>query len=540
MALRTYNLLSLLLFTLTFGIIINTVWDYGMGWDELFRYEGGDHKVTYYQNLLQGKSLKEAFPDDDLTAYPGFFDISLALLSKISPFGLFHTGHILAAFFGFMGILACWKLAYFLGGPRTAFWALLFILLTPRYYGHMFFNPKDIPFAACYAWSLFFLIKASPHFPCLTLKSRLCLGVSFGLTMAIRIGGFILFCYFGFALILALWLNALYAPSNRRARLIFRQARTLTPKVLAVAVIAFLTLLPWWPFAQQNLFSATSLTLGQIINFPWNGPVLFQGQFIQAQNLPFYYILLWLGIATPEVILALVFASLFLLPNPKRLKQIFHSNPKALPYTLLILGIFFPIVFVVLKNATLYDGMRHVLFVLPPMACLAALSLESWLLRLQNVNTLLPKILQTTTAVLLALVVISMVRLHPYQYIYFNQVIGGLPGAFMKYETDYWGTSYREAVNQLNQALLTQDAPIPKDYAIYVAQPHLLSATFFPDNFHLERNKEKADFFISTTRFGWHRASDAPIFLTVERQGIPLAIVKKLNPSSAISISKNP
>jgi hypothetical protein len=38
-----------------------------------------------------------------------------------------------------------------------------------------------------------------------------------------------------------------------------------------------------------------------------------------------------------------------------------------------------------------------------------------------------------------------MVQLHPYQYIYFNRSIaGGLKNAAQRYETDYWGMSYRE------------------------------------------------------------------------------------------------
>jgi len=36
-------------------------------------------------------------------------------------------------------------------------------------------------------------------------------------------------------------------------------------------------------------------------------------------------------------------------------------------------------------------------------------------------------------------------KLHPYEYVYFNELVGGLPGAGRNFETDYWGTSYKEA-----------------------------------------------------------------------------------------------
>ena len=40
----------------------------------------------------------------------------------------------------------------------------------------------------------------------------------------------------------------------------------------------------------------------------------------------------------------------------------------------------------------------------------------------------------------------SLVRLHPFQYTYFNCLAGGVAGAAGKYETDYWLTSYKEAI----------------------------------------------------------------------------------------------
>jgi hypothetical protein len=44
----------------------------------------------------------------------------------------------------------------------------------------------------------------------------------------------------------------------------------------------------------------------------------------------------------------------------------------------------------------------------------------------------------------------DMVRLHPYQSVFFNRLFGGgLAGAAEKYETDYWGASYKEGIEAL-------------------------------------------------------------------------------------------
>ena len=48
-------------------------------------------------------------------------------------------------------------------------------------------------------------------------------------------------------------------------------------------------------------------------------------------------------------------------------------------------------------------------------------------------------------------VVMTMITLHPFQYIYFNPSSGGLPAAYNRDETDYWGISHKEAATWLNQ-----------------------------------------------------------------------------------------
>jgi hypothetical protein len=59
-------------------------------------------------------------------------------------------------------------------------------------------------------------------------------------------------------------------------------------------------------------------------------------------------------------------------------------------------------------------------------------------------------------AILLALApgVLHIVRFHPYEYVYYNELVGGVRGAEGSFEMDYWCTSYRELVEQLNS-----DAP---------------------------------------------------------------------------------
>ena len=43
------------------------------------------------------------------------------------------------------------------------------------------------------------------------------------------------------------------------------------------------------------------------------------------------------------------------------------------------------------------------------------------------------------------------VVLYPYQYIYYNQLVGGVDGAFRSFELDYWDLAFMEAQLYINQ-----------------------------------------------------------------------------------------
>ena len=94
----------------------------------------------------------------DFYNYGAVFDSIAAALNTVSPFGTYETRHLLNALVGVVGLIGTWKLGRVLGGPRAGFLAALFLALTPNYYGQMFNNPKDIPFAAGMIWALYYLV----------------------------------------------------------------------------------------------------------------------------------------------------------------------------------------------------------------------------------------------------------------------------------------------------------------------------------------------------------------------------------------------
>ena len=82
---------------------------------------------------------------------------------------------------------------------------------------------------------------------------------------------------------------------------------------------------------------------------------------------------------------------------------------------------------------------------------LSILSTLTWIKYWSMVKIKGKVILLSIIATNVLLVLFQYVKLHPYEYIYFNELIGYLPGAKDYFETDYWGASYIEAASWINE-----------------------------------------------------------------------------------------
>ena len=114
--------------------------------------------------------------------------------------------------------------------------------------------------------------------------------------------------------------------------------------------------------------------------------------------------------------------------------------------TLIILALWLalPILADILAVMNVY-GNRHLLFVLPPVFAIGSLAWKSLLNRLKWVAA------KGLLAGLLILPgVISIITYHPYEYVYYNLLGGGLQGAVGRFQLDYWCTGYREAMEFVN------------------------------------------------------------------------------------------
>src|SRR5437763_11444429 len=241
---------------LSFGIIVLgaalallTFRDYGVTWDEDAHNWYGNFVLDYYLSFFTDRN---ALHWRDLYNYGAIFDTAAAALNRVSPMGTYETRHLLNALVGVVGLAGCYKLGHAMGGARVGFLASLFLLLTPNYYGQMFNNPKDIPFAVGMVWATYYMVCMVPALPRPPLSVLVKLGLAIGLALGVRVGGLLFLCYLGLLLALSAGWQAIGA--RRLAVAITTGWASLWRVLLPVAAIAFAVMLVFWPWAQLDQY----------------------------------------------------------------------------------------------------------------------------------------------------------------------------------------------------------------------------------------------------------------------------------------------
>src|SRR5437588_219150 len=183
---RTCDDLAILLLAVVAVVASLTFRDYGLGWDDYTHAEYADLLLRMY-----GSGFKDtaALSFANLYMYGGGFDMAAALLHKVIPLELFETRRLLGAIVGLIGLAVTWRLARRVGGPLAGLAALLLLALCPTFYGHMFMNPKDAPFAVAMVILMLGLVRLAEEYPQPSPRTVLILGLGAGLSVGSRILG---------------------------------------------------------------------------------------------------------------------------------------------------------------------------------------------------------------------------------------------------------------------------------------------------------------------------------------------------------------
>jgi len=514
-----YTRLYFALIALGVLLALLTFRDYGVTWDEDAHNWYGNFVLNYYLSLFSDRT---ALHWRDLYNYGAVFDTVAAALNRISPIGVYETRHLLNALIGILGVVGCGKLARLLGGARTGLIAALFLMLTPNYYGQMFNNPKDIPFAVGVVWATYYMVSIVPVLPRPPIRTLIKLGVAVGMTMGVRVGGLLLLCEFGVLLALdGVWRMI----AARRAAILIASAWTAFWRTfLPVVIVAYPVMLLFWPWGQTDPIENPLRALAFFSHQTFPFPTLFDGRFIPASDLPWTYLPTYIAVALPELILVLLLCAPIVAAAVVG-KGYRIGREQALAHFIIGFGTVFPVGFAILIKAVLFDGMRHFMFVLPLVAVAAAFVGGQACARLARSCIRWP--IYGALAIYGLAHVSVMVMLHPNQYIYYNAFVGGVEGAQRKFKLDYWANSYAEAVQGLESFLTTAYGLDFEDreFTVAVCGPPISADYYFPANFRYTRQRAQADFFIAFTKDNCDRALPGRPVYRVERMGALLSVV---------------
>ena len=516
----SWDVLALALFFVVLVLILATFTDYGVTWDEDVQNWYGEAVLNYY---LTGFKDLSSLHYLDLFNYGAGFDMTAAALNRFSPFGTFETRHLFDALIGLIGIVGTWKLGKALAGPRAGFLAALFLTLTPNYYGQMFNNPKDTPFAVGMAWSLYYLARLLPGLPRPDMRLVLKLGLAAGLALAIRVGGLLILGYVGLALLLfVLWRLA----ETRSFKGVVVDSWTCFWRVLApVIVVAYPVMLLFWPWAQQSPFvnPVRALTYFSHEIFPFL--TLFAGEYVPASDLPWEYLPTYILLALPELVLILLAAAPVVAYAGLKRSGRGLGRDRIIGYGVLGFAIVFPVAYAVAIKAVLFDGMRHFIFVLPPIAAAAAIVADGALDRLARMRY--RRFAYGALAVYGLIHVSVMAMLHPDEYVYYNAFVGGTHGAEGLFKLDYWANSYAEDAQALENYLRQEYGAdfMDHDFTVFACGPPVSAAYYFPPNFIFTPDRANAEFVIAFTKDECNQTVTGKEIYRVERLGTLLSVV---------------
>ena len=165
-------------------VAVFTFRDYGLGWDDYTHSQYGDLLLKLYGS---GFADDRALSFVNLFKYGGGFDMLAALAAKVLPFGLFETRRLIGAVIGIIGLFVTWRLGRRVGGPIAGCAALILLATCPLYYGHMFINPKDAPFATAMVILLFGIVRALDEYPRPSIRTVVIVGIGLGVAFGSRV-----------------------------------------------------------------------------------------------------------------------------------------------------------------------------------------------------------------------------------------------------------------------------------------------------------------------------------------------------------------
>lgn len=524
--------LSIVVLAIVALVAAATFRSYGLGWDDYTHAEYAELLIRLYTSGFKDQA---ALSFANLYMYGGGFDLVAELVHRALHSDLFETRRLVGASVGIIGLAVTWRVARRVGGPVAGLAALVILALTPNYYGHMFMNPKDAPFAVAMMVAMLGSIRLVEEYPKPTPMTVLMLGSAFGLAIGARVLGGFAVVYLVIGLLPLVIADARESGVADAARRFARMSWALMPGVIFGYLLMALVW-PWSVLDPFNPFRAVAY-FSHFFEKPWKE--LFNGALVSVQDMPWSYLPTLFALRTPEIVTALVFVGLGGAIAIQRRRDVPLTRRSIL--IMLALAAMLPLMFAIFKRPALYNGIRHFLFVVPPMAVLAGVAFADIVAWAQRHSRAMVFGVTAVVAAGLALPASEMIRLHPYQYTYFNHAAGTVRHADNLYMLDYWGLAFKQASEDLREQLVERQEypPEGRKWKVAVCGPQRPAQVGLGPEFNIGWDSVAADFAMTLGEF-YCRGLNAPVLVEIKRDDVVYARVYDIRGRSISSLLSIP
>ncbi len=398
----------------------------GISGDEFFHTEHAKHVFNFYATGGKDSTATVVTETYNLPLYGQLIDNiahGITVLFNIDDYMALR--HALNSIVGWIAILFVGLFVKRVAGWRAGVFTIILMMVSPRFIGHSFNNLKDIPFAAASMMSIYYIVKFLDELPKRKLSTMIMLAISIAFAIDVRVGGLIVIGYFAiFALIYYIWK---YKSLKKEFGKVFLWS-------LGIVFVGYFLSVLFWPYALVSPIDNPISTLKGMTNFSASLRQIFEGQAQWSDVLPWYYTPKFILMTIPLVVILGAVAGLVLMFKNK--KQWFY-------YFVLLFTFIFPIFWIIINKSNVYGGWRHALFTYPPLVAFSALGIDALV---NAYNKKYWKIIVISAFGLLSInPIIHIIKNHPHEYVYFNELSGGMDKAYGNYELDYYFHSLREA-----------------------------------------------------------------------------------------------
>ena len=441
---------------LLLGFLLFLSREAGVTCDEVLHYQQSVSVYNYFASQGKDQSALNT-PVTHLKYYGQSYDnITTILIRWFNISDIYGFRHIMSAMAGWLAILITALFAVWIAGYRTGIIVLALFAVSPTFLGHAQNNLKDIPFALAYIAGIFYILRFLTAEYSSMIKDVLLLVLSIAFCISIRAGGLLLICYlflFFFLFYLSKYL--------RDGKVDIQDIKTKLLWSAGIAFAGYFLSIVLWPYALQNPILNPLRSLNVFARFPDTFRQIFEGKMEWSDFMPWYYLPEYLAITVPVIVL--VGQAIFIFLS----WRIFRTG-KSFIFWMLLFSILFPLFFVILEKSNLYSGWRHFLFIYPGMVILAAVGFN------QLIQLIKKRYIFFGTLVMMIVLSIHPMKFillnHRYDYMYYNQFVGGLKGAYGNFETDYYYVSMKEGsewlISYLREKNISPGVKVGANYSV--------------------------------------------------------------------------